>query len=251
MGAGLLLLLQGCRLSGESRNPRIPNPQGQKVNSSLRATPQMSSFRRKPESTYPQPSGTAGQSILRATPQMSSFRRKPESTYPQPSGTAGQSILRATPQMSSSGESRNPRTLNPEVRQVDATYPQPRQRILRATPQMSSSGESRNPRTLNPEVRQVDASLPATPEVAEAHSRQSIKRIPPYSMPLRQLAGVQTRGTTWIPAFAGMTEGMTSSLQGQDDVGHLSERWPTRSPSFVIPARNPGMTPGQTPGVGG
>ena len=174
----------------------------------------MSSFRRKPESTYPQPSGTAGQSILRATPQMSSFRRKPESTYPQPSGTAGQSILRATPQM-------------------------------------SSSGESRNPRTLNPEVRQVDASLPATPEVAEAHSRQSIKRIPPYSMPLRQLAGVQTRGTTWIPAFAGMTEGMTSSLQGQDDVGHLSERWPTRSPSFVIPARNPGMTPGQTPGVGG
>ena len=93
--------LPRCRLSGESRNLRIPNPQGQKVNSSLRATPQMSSF-----------------------------RRKPESTYPQPSGTAGQSILRATPQMSSSGESRNPRTLNPEVRQVNPAYGQlPRCRL--------------------------------------------------------------------------------------------------------------------------
>ena len=74
----------------------------------------------------------------------------------------------------------------------------------------------------------------ATPGVAEAHSRQSIKRIPSYSMLLRQLVGVQTQGTTWIPAFAGKTERITSSLQGLDDVAHLPERWATRSSSDVL-----------------
>ena len=35
--------------------------------------------------------------------------------------------------------------------------------------------------------------------------------------------------------------GMTSSLQGGDDVAHLSGRRATRSSSFITPARNPAM----------
>ncbi len=36
-------------------------------------------------------------------------------------------------------------------------------------------------------------------------------------------------GGAWIPAKAGMTEGMKASLQGLDEVAHLPERWATRS----------------------
>ena len=143
------------------------------------------------------------------------------------------------------------------------------------------SGESRNPRNPNSEGQQVNSGLRATPEVAEAHSRQSIRHIPVqyafmatrgctetgadvdsgfagkterkfedrlYSMPLWQLAGVQKRGPTWIPAFAGKTEGqptltrMTSFLKGGYDVAHLPERWAIRSSSLIIPAGNSGMT---------
>ena len=69
----------------------------------------------------PPPSGTAGQSILRATPQMSSFRRKPESTYPQPSGTEGCRQPTGNSQSRLSGESRNPRT--PTLRDGRSIHP--------------------------------------------------------------------------------------------------------------------------------
>ena len=41
---------------------------------------------------------------------------------------------------------------------------------------------------------------------------------------------------------AGMTGGMTASLQGRDEVAHLPEGWATRSFSFVIPATTFRMT---------
>ena len=52
----------------------------------------------------------------------------------------------------------------------------------------------------------------------------------------RRGAGM-TRGTR----DAGMPEGMTSSLQGRDDVAHFLERWATRSSLFIIPAADSGM----------
>ena len=227
-----MLLLQGCRLSGQSRNPRIPTLRDGRSIHPTGNSPDVV-FPAKAGIHVPPPSGTAGQSILPATPQMSSFRPKPESTYPHPPNPQGRQVnpsYRQLPRCRLSGESRNPRIPNPQGQKVNSS--------LRATPQMSSfrrkpestyphpqgrrvnpaygqlprcrlSGESRNPRTLNPEVRQVNASPRATPEVAEAHSRQSTTHFPPYKMPLRQLAGVQTRETTWIPANAGMTGGMT------------------------------------------
>ena len=123
--------------------------------------------------------------------------------------------------------------------------------------------------TLTLRDSRLNSSPRATPEVAEAHSHQSIKNILPYGVPLRQLAGIRHWGGDVDSGFrrkdgrgcrndggepergegrrndgrgAGMTGGMTSSLLGRDDVAHLSERWATRSSSFVIPARNFRMT---------
>ena len=102
----------------------------------------------------------------------------------------------------------------------------------------------------------LNSSPRATPEVAEAHSGQSIKNVPTYGVPLRQLAGIghwrgyvdsgfrrnDGRECRNDGGGAGVTGGMTSSLPGRDDVAHLSERWATRSSPFVIPARTSRMT---------
>ena len=161
----------------------------------------MPSFRRKPESTYPHPQGRQVNPSYGQLPRcrLSGESRNPRT--PNPQGRQVNPAYGQLPRCRLSGESRNPRTPNPQGRQVNPAYGQ--------LPRCRLSGESRNPRTLNPEVRQVNASLRAAPEVAKAHSRQATTHFPPYKMPLRQLAGVQTRETTWIPAFAGMTGGMT------------------------------------------
>ena len=90
------------------------------------------------------------------------------------------------------------------------------------------SGESRNPRNLNLQGQQVDSSLRATPDVAEAHLRQSTEHIPPYSVSLCQLAGIQTpgrrRGFRLSPerrggGEAGMAEGEPEWRRGSRNDG--------------------------------
>ena len=178
--------LPRCRLSGESRNPRTLNPEVRQVNASLRATPRVV-FPAKAGIHVPRPSGTAGQSILRATPQMPSFRRKPESTYPQPSGTEGCRQPTGNSQSRLSGESRNPRTptlrdggsIHPTGNSPDAVFPakagihvSPTLRDRRLPPAYGQlprcrlSGESRNPRIPNPQGQKVAASLRATPQMS-------------------------------------------------------------------------------------